>query len=690
MVKFAEAEHLETIFKLWGQNRATLGLMPKDAFKECIKKRWLLVALDGEQQVRGYLQFRFTAKTQNLSVVHLCIDKAYRGQGIARSLLDRLVAEYKAKARGVKLNCRSDYTSAIRFWTQYNFQPKAELPSRGADPNIHLITWWFSFGNQDLFSVQQNDKIKAVLDFNIIAKLMEINASGDSKDEITQLQSDWLVTEVDFYRTSETVSEIRRDQNIERRNRSNQYIKTFPELDIDKSSVREVETDLLQLFPGDTDNHRSDRRQLSEAILSSFPYFVTLDDGILKQAGRIQVKHQLKVVTPSTFMAHIDMAVHAEDYYPSRLSGESLTIAKATADEIAALPNLFLNYSAGEKRAVFVGFVNDLVARPTGCLKLIKKDSAIIAMYGYDESQENFLVPIIRTKQNSLRQTIFIQNINDLIKKAIQLGKQFLIVGDPYLTAIEREILTNHGFFEFEQGFIRGVCSGMYDLQRLPAAVNHLCRRIPEMQGLVDAVSATTSTNMLNAYQLEKLLWPVKITDAAIPCYIIPIKQYYAKELFDTKAAKAELFGASPKLIWSQENVYYRHIQPNVETAPARILWYVSAGGSSSRQKSIVATSYLNEVITGPAKELFRKHEKFGVYSWAKDISKLAKGVAGAPIKVLRFSDSEPFERPVPLNAVKKVLKRHRESDNNFQSPLRIKSSTFMEIYAFATGRKNG
>lgn len=105
--------------------------MPRDAFIASIKKRWILVAVE-DQTVVGDLMFRFANRTQTVSIVHLCIDKLHRGQGISKILLDRLVKNNKTSARGIELSCRSDFKEAIAFWSKYDFQPRERLPSRGS------------------------------------------------------------------------------------------------------------------------------------------------------------------------------------------------------------------------------------------------------------------------------------------------------------------------------------------------------------------------------------------------------------------------------------------------------------------------------------------------------------------------------------------------------------------------------
>ncbi|RZL50347.1 MAG: GNAT family N-acetyltransferase [Pedobacter sp.] len=686
-ISFANSTHLDEIYRIWGLNRATLGLMPKDAFKDCIKKKWIIIASINNCVV-GYLQFRHTARTQTLSIVHLCVDSSSRGSGISDKLLDKLVDEYKNTARGIKLNCRSDYDKAISFWQRYNFQPKGQLPSRGNNPNVHLVTWWFSFGTQDLFSIIQNDKIKAVLDFNIIAKLMDLAMQDDNREQVIQLQNDWLVSEVEYYKTSETISEIFRDKDKQRYERSKSFSKDFPELNIDKPTVKLIEENLKELIKGNSVNDRSDRRQLAETILSGFPYFVTLDDGILKHYQSIFNEYQLKIVQPATLISEIDLTINGSDYYPARLSGSNFTIAKIKPDEMLGLDKLFLKTGQGEKKTVFVNKINEMVARPDAEVQIIKEAFEIVALISFCELKEMLCVPIIRTKQYSLRQTIFVQNLNDLLKIALKRGKSFLFIEDSYLTELEGEILENSGFFKHSNGFIKGLKIGLLKIKDLKPQLSRILAAIPQLEGLVDTIVENPINTDLNIITLEKLLWPLKIADIDIPCFIVPIKPYYAKELFDTKAAKAELFGVQPKLIWSKENVYFRNINPNVEKVPARILWYASANGISPREKSIVCSSYLDEVIVGPANEIYKKYEKFGIYSWKNDILPLVKGNANNNIKILKFSDSEAFYNSVSLKKIKDILKKNGDSDNNFQSPLRIKQATFNELYSLGKGLK--
>jgi hypothetical protein len=74
------------------------------------------------------------------------------------------------------------------------------------------------------------------------------------------------------------------------------------------------------------------------------------------------------------------------------------------------------------------------------------------------------------------------------------------------------------------------------------------------------------------ASEIERMLWPAKISDAEIPTFIVPIRATWAQNLFDEGLANQELFGARPELVLKREQVYYRANQPCGLETPGRIL----------------------------------------------------------------------------------------------------------------------
>ena len=110
--------------------------------------------------------------------------------------------------------------------------------------------------------------------------------------------------------------------------------------------------------------------------------------------------------------------------------------------------------------------------------------------------------------------------------------------------------------------------------------------------------SAYKNRNRNELLQLEKVLWPAKITNLSLEAYVVPIRPQWALHLFDPSLANQDLFGSEPSRMFNIENAYYRSSKRKTLAAPARILWYVSKGNSKFQgTMAIRACSYLEEVI---------------------------------------------------------------------------------------------
>ncbi|MDB6071229.1 MAG: family N-acetyltransferase, partial [Verrucomicrobiales bacterium] len=126
----------EDVFALYRKDSSTLGFMPRGAFVEGISKRTLLVAIDGQEQILGYLLYRVTHGVA--SIAHLCVSPATRGIGIGKALVDEL-KRLTTHLDGIKLKCRRDFP-AHRQWPKWGFIARGTAIGRGAD-NAELVIW---------------------------------------------------------------------------------------------------------------------------------------------------------------------------------------------------------------------------------------------------------------------------------------------------------------------------------------------------------------------------------------------------------------------------------------------------------------------------------------------------------------------------------------------------------------------
>lgn len=106
------SKYLNDVIALGDANKSTLGLFPKDAYRESASKRWIIVAVDeSNDKLVGYLLYAVSRRTMLVSIVHLCIDVQWRGNGISRLLFNELKRLTKDGYLGVRVRCRVDYSA---------------------------------------------------------------------------------------------------------------------------------------------------------------------------------------------------------------------------------------------------------------------------------------------------------------------------------------------------------------------------------------------------------------------------------------------------------------------------------------------------------------------------------------------------------------------------------------------------
>ena len=144
------------------------------------------------------------------------------------------------------------------------------------------------------------------------------------------------------------------------------------------------------------------------------------------------------------------------------------------------------------------------------------------------------------------------------------------------------------------------------------------------------------------AADLERTLWPAKITDSGLPTFLVPIRPEFSADLFGVPAT---LMPRSNTLGLSREHVYYRSPRPRVvdRTGPVAVVRIRCRKGQGVA--AVVACSRLEEVVAARPGELHQRFRHLGV--WQQDqVAAVAKnGMALA----LRFADTEVFPHQVHI-----------------------------------------
>ena len=673
----------QDVINLGKKHSSTLGFMPEGGFTEYAQKKCIIIAHNNSELI-GYLMFRIVSRSSRLSIVHLCVNENFRGQKASIKLLDALREKYQATFSGISLNCRVDYLNATSLWQKYGFVSKNKKRSRSIEEN-HLYTWWYDFNNPDLFSSawETSLKIKAILDANIIVKLRDSHIVQNPSEDPRPLLADWLMDEVDYLYAPELLNEITRDKNNERANKTRNFLTNFEAIRFNVEECKHISNDLKSIIHGNTDNDKSDRIQLASAITSKTPYFITFDNKMLEKKEIIEEKYDIHIFTPQEFLLEIDQLLNKEDYSPLKLKGVTFhSISKVSNNELDNYIDLFLAKSCSEKKNSLKNIVYSEASQVNlSNIKVIKHDNNAIAFFAYKIKNATLNVPFIRLTDTSQNHTLFMQLISDFINKSINENLQKIEIEEKYLSENQKLILRQLGF-EYQALTWRKILFNMIIESSRILEINCELLDSSIISNFEDKSTDEKQNILLN---FERKFFPLKFSDLDIPCYIIPIKPYWAGQLFDTYISGAILFGANPDKIWNMENVYYRHVKPITETAPARILWYASEEKNCVRSQSIIASSFLDEVMTDKPKVLFQKNKHYGIYDW-KNIYDLCEHNIEKDIRALRFSHTEVFNKSIKLSTIRQIFIANGKKTNTFASPVKINKNIFHQIYQLRNG----
>ena len=241
-----------------------------------------------------------------------------------------------------------------------------------------------------------------------------------------------------------------------------------------------------------------------------------------------------------------------------------------------------------------------------------------------------------------------------------------VIVRDQNPSGPVRYALELEGYQHTNEGWVSEIRRGVHSIGDLDEGA------LVEGDDLVEATAAS-----------ERRLWPMKVTGAGLPTFVVPIRSPWAEQLFDSTLAAGTLFGRQQALGLSREHVYYRKPgNANRIGVPARLLWYVSGKSHGQSEGSIRAVSQLAEVVVGRPLTVYRRFARLGVYS-VDQVLKTAdpKG----DVMALRFTDTELFDKPISLSDIRSIARGEGANFVALPSPQRIDEQLFERLYQEAS-----
>lgn len=668
---------LKAVQTLWRHHSATLGFFPEGAFDDHAAQGRILAALDGVGNVAGYLAYRVSKG--RAAIVHLCVAEHAKGKGVARILFTEL-RRISEKLFGIAVTCRTDFAAAA-LWPRLGFSLVKEVDAK--ESGKFLGKWWFDHGHPDLFSCIQAPTTYVVLDANVFFDIHD-----KAGNESMALTADWVQEEYTLSLTPEVTDEIRRAQAKSERDRRLQFAATFPVIKaVDQSSA--VLSELNEILgPPSRPSDFSDRLQLMHTIQGKAMLFVTRDEELLNASQRLEDRFGIRVLRPSGLVSELDAADRPFLYQPSRLEGSNIHVRQPKAVDEAAIVKAFQYYQDSESKSVFERRVRNAISTPRTVKSQLIEDGngKSLAFLVTERASETHRIVALRTMRSPFEATLATHLTWRAIVEASIERVPIVEITDRFLAPTIRAVLPDLGFINAGERWVK------LNLQKICSIkeASHELQTLARLADLADAVIHPLHDILQQGAKqsrsvalIEKTLWPLKLSDAQIPCFVVPIRPYWASQLFDGSVAAETLFGARDDLMLRFENAYYRSTRPGILSAPGRILWYVSNKAGYSNAMQMRAASILNDVVVGSPKEVFPRFRRLGVYSF-KDVSEV-----GGAVMAFSFSHTEALKNPLTHAVVQNFFREYFGNQRPLQSPQQIPSALWCDLYASSMSDKD-
>ncbi len=678
LINNTASEEFKKVIDLGDNNSKTLGFLPYQVFKNSAKQKKIIGAFDKvTNEFFGYLLYRVSYN--KVTIVHCCISPEHRGKKVAVKLVDYLKKNTK-QYDGIKLSCRNSY-NINAVWERMNFVPIKEKKGRSKEGYL-LTIWWYPHSQNDLLSLisdyELSNKIVAVMDMNIF-----LDIKDKREKESLALNSDWLLGEAILYLTREINVEINRAKSQKERKINRNLLAYYEILPFkDEESFRKILEELKEYFPIKNTNDQSDLKHLAYSISGGAQFFITRDTNLLKNKEIFQ-KYNLSIYRPSEFITFLDESLQVSKYMPQSLIGTNMSTERVNTGNIEYYTKIFLKPK--ERKSHLQKIIRDSLSQPKKYeLTTITKDNNVLAFIILDRSIEGKLtIPVFRFLTSDLKITLSKHLLFKAILNSTE-GKITLIeITEDYLDLDIVKTIEEARFIKTDNTWkkynILGVLKEKAISNKILIDTNSGNQF--EAQKIIDKLVSQESSDFFKTYNKERYLSPLKIKDFNIPTYIVPIRPYWAEQLFEDKSIeKLPLYEPQYELLLNRENVYYRSASPKVIQSPSRILWYLSENKSTKTKGHIKACSYIDEVFIDTPKNLYKQFKQLGIYEF-RHVKETAK--KNDELMAFVFSDTELFKRHISLKKIKDLFIQLENKNFMAVTPIKINSETYIALYKF-------
>ena len=652
-------EDVDSVDALMKRCSGTVGFLPLAALRDHLEQRCVLGAKNSTGDLIGYILY--AANRDRFRVAQLVVAEGYQGQQIARRLLEALKATATTQ-KVIRLTCRNDFP-AHRMWPQLGFVPVDERPGR-SEQGYPLTLWRLTLAADDQLALFRANVSEEVLDVIVDAQIFYDfdEADTDHTQPSKVLLSDTFIDSLNIWFTDELFVEIGRNHNSVQRRQARERAKELLEIKYDLLRFERFRSALQRMLPSNTQSQVSDINHLAKAASSDVRMFITRDDALLRRASEIRSSVGVHVLGPTELILRLSELSGKHVTTSERVAGLSLEWRRLTAQEFAQFPfGRFLE--KGERLSLLRRRLERLLARPNPALEVLwSEDHPIAFRVLTHEGPKSLAIALARTTLSEDQAFFGSFLMADVVYRAVRDGMEMVSFETQAVPSSLTTGLSEMGFIKDDSKLVR-LC--------LPRYMSHAdtLRTIARL-----SPDSLDTYGTMSSAELEVACSPLA-SDAEQNYFVIPIREGYAMNLFDRQRSARALIGGTPEVLLRWHNVYYRTATLHkMIQAPGRLLWYISGG-----PKEIVAVSHLDQVVIGPAKDLLRRFQRYGTLDW-NDLYRMSNGDASKPLMALRFSHTFPFQCPVSLTRMWKVLDEEGIG-RSIQGPRKISANAFVKLF---------
>lgn len=134
--RVAVGKDLKDIKAIADKNTRDIGFLARDAVREAIKKKWVLVATD-RGKIVGFVRFRHR-KDNVFKIYEICVAATHRSRSIGRGLIMMVKEIGESFFPAIELKCPLGGT-ANGFYKRLGFKKSGIVPGR----KRKLVNWRF-------------------------------------------------------------------------------------------------------------------------------------------------------------------------------------------------------------------------------------------------------------------------------------------------------------------------------------------------------------------------------------------------------------------------------------------------------------------------------------------------------------------------------------------------------------------